>query len=100
LILAATYAPVEAAHVKTGGMGIKASDFWTVPLCWKHHSEYHQHGKLAFERVYKVNLEALAIAFMDYSPWKDKIREWRKEQHGDERRDSRTDQDHRDTHRE
>lgn len=38
--------PVEAAHVPGGdaGMGTKASDFYAIPLCQRHHDE--QHGKI------------------------------------------------------
>jgi len=47
-----------------------------------HHGEYHSIGQVIFQRNYNVDLEALADAFMDHSPWADEIREWRRE-HGE-----------------
>lgn len=41
----------EAAHIRAGtdgGMGIKPSDQWTVPLCNRHHREQHDKGELTF----------------------------------------------------
>lgn len=50
--------PAEAHHVRTkmeGGMGLKSSDFCAIPLCHKHHFEYHSKGKKTFSRKYKIN---------------------------------------------
>jgi len=33
--------PSEAHHSKTGGTGIKASDYTAIPLCREHHQEWH-----------------------------------------------------------
>lgn len=42
--------PVDAAHSNQGahnkGMGIKASDEFTIPLCRNHHVEYDQFQKM------------------------------------------------------
>lgn len=62
---------IEAAHVRTGtdgGMGVKPSDQWTVPLCAVHHSHQHQIGEAAFERKYGVNLKEEAMALYRKSP--------------------------------
>jgi hypothetical protein len=43
--------PSEAAHVRSGtdgGIGMKPSDKWTVPLCHEHHRRQHDIGELAF----------------------------------------------------
>lgn len=54
---------IEAAHVEgsgTGGMGKKADDVFTIPLCSHHHAERHRIGWRTFDRVH--NLDALDIA--------------------------------------
>ena len=42
--------PVDAAHSNQGahnkGLGIKASDEFTIPLCRQHHIEYDQFQKM------------------------------------------------------
>jgi len=43
--------PSEAAHIRRGtdgGMGMKPSDSYTVPLCPHHHREQHNIGELRF----------------------------------------------------
>jgi hypothetical protein len=44
--------PAGHAHhdgkFKGGGTSIKCSDYHTVPLCPKHHAEYHQRGQIGF----------------------------------------------------
>ena len=48
--------PCDACHTGTdGGMSQKASDLSCVPLTREEHQEYHQHGKRAFERRYRVS---------------------------------------------
>ena len=51
--------PVQAHHARGArfntGMGIKASDYDTMPLCFKHHTEFHSGGALgeaAWEEKY------------------------------------------------
>lgn len=60
--------PSEAAHRnESKGMGLKASDAWTVPLCHEHHAEFDQ-GKLMtreekramFDQWLIVTINALA----------------------------------------
>jgi archaeosine-15-forming tRNA-guanine transglycosylase len=41
---------------RSGGMGLKVSDYRTVPFCHLHHSEYHQKGRGSFEAKYNVDL--------------------------------------------
>ena len=45
-------APAVAHHQGKRGMGIKASDFDTIPLCHIHHQEIHQHGSKTFASKY------------------------------------------------
>ena len=42
---------VQAAHIRNatdGGMGIKPSDYWAVPLCHDCHQEQHRVGEVTF----------------------------------------------------
>jgi hypothetical protein len=67
--------PIEVAHVNsaaTRGMGMKASDAFTISLCRAHHQESH-HGEKRFEARYGIDLRALAIAFFDRSPHRRKL---------------------------
>ena len=52
--------PCEACHTGTdGGMGEKASDYSCLPLTPAEHREYHQIGKPAFARKYRLNYRSL-----------------------------------------
>ena len=53
--------PVDVNHVGTGGIGIKTSDYYTVPLCRMHHGEYHQIGQKRFEAKYFINLYKIMV---------------------------------------
>lgn len=44
----------DAHHVETGGVGMKGSDYMTVPLCRSCHGELHQHGEQAVFGDYNV----------------------------------------------
>lgn len=53
----------EAAHVRAGtdgGLGVKPSDRFTVPLCHDHHRIQHTIGELAFWSQRGVDPTALA----------------------------------------
>lgn len=39
-------------HVGTGGGAMKCSDFFTVPLCRKHHAEFGNMGRWSFYSKY------------------------------------------------
>src|SRR4051812_14100706 len=51
---------IEAAHFGGHGMGQKASDLSTLPLCRKHHrtgpEAYHKLGPVAFEEVHQLDV--------------------------------------------
>ena len=47
----------EPHHAETGGVGMKCSDYKTIPLCRQHHDEIHRIGKLSFQRKYNVDIE-------------------------------------------
>ena len=68
--------PIECAHVRTGtdgGTGLKPSDRWSVSLCSAHHAQQHRLGERQFERRYRLDLRALAIAFALRSPHRGRI---------------------------
>ena len=59
----------EAAHVRMSvaavgkinpGVGAKAHDSWTVPLCGKHHREQHEGGEPKFWQ--SVGIDPLSLA--------------------------------------
>lgn len=50
---------VQAAHVgRGGGVGLKASDFSTVPMTAELHAEQHQLGIGTFRKKYGVSFNA------------------------------------------
>jgi hypothetical protein len=54
---------IEAAHVRRGtdgGVGMKPSDCYALPLCREHHAEQHMIGEPAFERKYLFYMLAVA----------------------------------------
>jgi hypothetical protein len=55
---------VATHHIETGGMGMKCSDLMTVPLCFKHHSEIHQRGRITFANKYGVNPYQFALKIL------------------------------------
>jgi len=62
---------IECAHVRRGtdgGTALKPSDRWCISLCRDHHVEQHAKGETAFEKIYSIDLKALACAFARQSP--------------------------------
>lgn len=62
---------VVAAHVRRrtdGGTALKPSDWWTIPLCDKHHMQQHSIGEPAFERLYNIDMKAIARTLTNQSP--------------------------------
>lgn len=58
---------VEAAHVRMGnggGMGIKPSDFRTLPLSADQHRRQHQVGEKAFWAALGISPDGLIISHM------------------------------------
>lgn len=49
--------PCDAHHVDTGGMGTKASDYCSIPLCRLQHGECHTIGKESFQRKYRIDFK-------------------------------------------
>lgn len=54
----------EAAHLFVLGRGIKAGDFYTVPLCSAHHGEQHSVGTAYFQLAHNVNLWEVAMRLL------------------------------------
>lgn len=64
---------IEAAHVRggtDGGLSVKPSDCWAIPLCSRHHRLQHQIGEPEFERAYKIRMKEIADALWYLSPHK------------------------------
>ncbi|HVJ31608.1 MAG TPA: hypothetical protein VND94_00715 [Terriglobia bacterium] len=62
---------IEAAHVRSGtdgGIGIKPSDIYALPLCAGGHREQHCIGEAAFERRYGIDLKQIAAEHAKASP--------------------------------
>lgn len=67
--------PIEVAHVNRAahrGIGLKASDAFTVSLCREHHAESHR-GEKTFQTRHGIDLMALAEAFYRRSPHRQKL---------------------------
>ena len=50
---------VDPHHLDAIGMGGdkgNVKDYTCVPLCRRHHTEYHSYGIRKFEKMYKINL--------------------------------------------
>jgi len=61
----------EAAHVRKGtdgGIGMKPSDRYVIPLCSRHHRLQHSIGEKAFEIRFKINMRRLADFFWRGKP--------------------------------
>ena len=60
-------APCDAHHLEASGMGganDDSKDYSCVPLCRKHHDEYHRNGLKEFEFIYKnIKLNLYKDAF-------------------------------------
>lgn len=67
---------IEAAHVRTGtdgGMGVKPSDCWVIPLCSAHHALQHQIGETEFEKkVLGRSMKSIAQGLWAKSPHRKK----------------------------
>lgn len=62
--------PSEAAHCRRGtdgGMGMKPSDRWAVPLCKTHHREQHR-GERTFSRRHGIDMREAAKEYARASP--------------------------------
>jgi hypothetical protein len=62
---------IECAHVEgsgTGGMGMKADDVFTIPLCHDHHARRHAIGWRTFDRQHGLDALALAKSLAAKSP--------------------------------
>lgn len=62
---------IECAHVEgsgTKGMGMKADDWATIPLCNYHHAERHRIGWRTFDARHRLDALALAKELAARSP--------------------------------
>jgi len=49
-------APSDPHHLDSGVMGSKGDDWTCVPLCRRHHREYHDQGERWMRKQYSVDL--------------------------------------------
>lgn len=49
--------PHHIPEVGHGGKGIKTDDKRAIPLCHKHHMEFHNNGRSSFASMYSINYE-------------------------------------------
>ena len=71
---------IEAAHVRSetdGGLGLKPSDIFVIPLCNYHNREQHNKGEKQFEMRHGFDMKSIAKRFADVSPHRFK---WEKEE--------------------
>ena len=62
---------IECAHVEgsgTGGMGSKADDWATIPLCHFHHAARHSAGWRTFDKAHRIDALTLARDLARKSP--------------------------------
>lgn len=58
---------VEASHIVFDGqgkVGSKVDDTQAVPMCRKHHSQYHAVGRDQFERFHGLNFAQIIISML------------------------------------
>jgi len=71
--------PLQAAHLRLqtgGGMSLKPSDRWVLPLCAKCHTgEQHQKGERTFWDRRDLNPKSICEALARQSPHWPKLRE-------------------------
>jgi hypothetical protein len=60
--------PSECCHVKARSTGGEDRSN-TVPMCRKHHRRQHDMGIRTFQRVYGIDLEAIARELSDKETW-------------------------------
>lgn len=51
-------------------MGEKPSDCWVIPLCHDHHKQQHDIGETSFEKMYSIDMKAIAKALWHKSPYR------------------------------
>ena len=51
----------EVSHMEAGGMGMKCSDYRTLPKCHEHHMEYHRGAKTFLEKYNIDKWQKIAI---------------------------------------
>jgi hypothetical protein len=71
VICRTTVGIIEAAHIRKGnrrlgkrkvGVGEKPDDWWTTPLCQKHHTKQHSMSEMGFWDQYEIDPFVTALA--------------------------------------
>ena len=55
-------APSDPHHIKT--VGAEGENYYVAPVCRRHHTEFHNIGKLKFEEKNNVNLYDVLIVML------------------------------------
>ena len=66
-VVTQTQTDIQAHHVRLfgdGGVGLKPSDFRTVPLCAAQHAALHNMGEKSFWKANDIDIEMLVMIFM------------------------------------
>ena len=70
VVCAASGRKVEAAHVGPHGLGQKASDLQSIPLCGRHHrtgqDSLHKLGPVKFQATHRLDFAALTTMFQAF----------------------------------
>lgn len=77
--------PTEAAHVRSGtdgGVGMKPSDRYALPLCSAHHHRQHQIGEKPFEKETGIDMRSIADGLWERWLKTDTGRKWAQKQEG------------------
>ena len=67
------YPDVHAHHIRfshIAGVGMKPPDTWAIPLCPKHHAEWHSKGITTFQKEYEIDI--YQVLFIITKSWIEK----------------------------
>lgn len=62
---------IECCHLRLGShapMGAKPHDWLTFPACEAHHRNSHVIGEYSFQKIYRLDLRAIALGLARRSP--------------------------------
>lgn len=57
----------DASLAKTESGRLKPADYWTLPMCWRHHAEQHQGNERAFWNRYSIDACLYALRLFSVS---------------------------------
>lgn len=57
--------PSDHHHIFAEGVATKCSDYESMPLCNKHHTEFHDHGREAFAEKYHLDYYKVIVGYLE-----------------------------------